>query len=106
MRGYTSVSQTVAMNMTTPNALRRGVEVQERRPRHRTERISDSGFLGTMRHDVTCRLPYCSRFLRRLSVQSEMETETFARTHAFATLVFAELLRSLGARSGVKAVWL
>jgi len=34
-----------------------------------------------------------------------METETFARTHAFATLVFAELLRSFAARSEVKSIW-
>jgi Ca2+-transporting ATPase len=34
-----------------------------------------------------------------------METETLARTHAFATLVFAELLRSFGARSEVKPIW-
>ena len=32
-------------------------------------------------------------------------TEEMARTHAFAVLVFAELLRSFGARSETKPVW-
>jgi Ca2+-transporting ATPase len=33
------------------------------------------------------------------------ETVEVARTHAFTTLVFAELLRSFGCRSEVKPVW-
>ena len=33
------------------------------------------------------------------------ETPELARTHAFAVLVFAELLRSFGARSETKPVW-
>ncbi len=33
------------------------------------------------------------------------ETVEMARTHAFAVLVFAELLRSFGARSETKPVW-
>ena len=34
-----------------------------------------------------------------------MESEEIARTQAFAVLVFAELLRSFGARSETKPVW-
>jgi Ca2+-transporting ATPase len=33
------------------------------------------------------------------------ETPELARTHAFAALVFAELLRSFGARSETKPLW-
>ena len=33
------------------------------------------------------------------------ETPELARTHAFATLVFAELLRSFGARSEARPIW-
>ena len=33
------------------------------------------------------------------------ETEEVARTQAFAVMVFAQLLRAFGARSGTKPVW-
>lgn len=35
----------------------------------------------------------------------QTETEELARTHAFAVLVFAELLRAFGCRSETKPVW-
>ncbi len=77
-------------------------DVMKRRPRPRSERITDRGFLGTMSFTgvLTAGVAFAV-YLYGL----ETETEAMARTHAFAVLVFAELLRSFGARSETKPIW-
>lgn len=77
-------------------------DVMERRPRRRFERITDGGFLGTML--LTGILTAGVAFAIYL-YGLKTETTDLARTHAFAVLVFAELLRSFGARSETKPVW-
>jgi len=77
-------------------------DVMKRRPRHRTERITDGGFLGTM---LLTGFLTAGVSLAVYLYGLKTETETLARTHAFATLVFAELFRSFGARSEVKPIW-
>ncbi len=77
-------------------------EVMKRGPRHRNERIADSGFLRSMLFTglLTAGVALAV-YLQALKTDSvEM-----ARTQAFAVLVFAELLRSFGARSETKPVW-
>lgn len=77
-------------------------DVMKRQPRRRSEPITSRGFLGMM---------FLTGFLTAgvaFSVylyQLKAGTEVMARTHAFAVLVFAELLRSFGARSETKSVW-
>ena len=68
-------------------------DVMKRRPRRRSERITDRGFLGTM--FLTGFLTAGVSFAVYL-YGLKTETEALARTHAFAVLVFAELLRSFG----------
>ncbi len=77
-------------------------DVMKRRPRPRSERITDRGFLGTMSFTgfLTAGVAFAV-YLYGL----KMETTEMARTHAFAALVFAELLRSFGARSETKPIW-
>jgi Ca2+-transporting ATPase len=77
-------------------------DVMKRRPRQRTARITDDGFLGTML--LTGILTAGVSFAVYL-YGLKTETEALARTHAFAVLVFAELLRSFGARSETKPIW-
>lgn len=77
-------------------------DVMKRRPRRRSERIADRRFLGTM--FLTGFLTAGVSFAVYL-YGLKTETEELARTHAFAVLVFAELLRSFGCRSEVKPVW-
>ncbi|HAB19193.1 MAG TPA: hypothetical protein DCE44_22495 [Verrucomicrobiales bacterium] len=76
--------------------------MMKRQPRHRSERITDRSFLGTM--FLTGFLTAGVAFAVYLYVL-KTGTEEMARTHAFAVLVFAELLRSFGARSETKPVW-
>ncbi len=77
-------------------------DVMKRRPRPRSERITDRGFLRTMSFTgfLTAGVAFAV-YLYGL----KMETVEMARTHAFAALVFAELLRSFGARSETKPIW-
>jgi Ca2+-transporting ATPase len=77
-------------------------DVMKRRPRRRSESITDRGFLRTMFFTgfLTAGVAFAVYFY---ALQSET-TET-ARGYAFAALVFAELLRSFGARSETKPVW-
>jgi Ca2+-transporting ATPase len=77
-------------------------DVMKRHPRGRSERITDGGFLGTMLLTglLTAGVSFAV-YLYGLNT----ETPELARTHAFAALVFAELLRSFGARSESKPVW-
>ncbi len=77
-------------------------DVMKRRPRRRSERITDRRFLGTM--FLTGFLTAGVSFAVYLYVLT-METAETARTYAFTVLVFAELLRSFGARSETKPVW-
>jgi Ca2+-transporting ATPase len=77
-------------------------DVMKRRPRRRDARITDGGFLGTML--LTGMLTAGVSFAVYL-YGLKTETVELARTHAFAALVFAELLRAFGARSEVKPLW-
>jgi len=77
-------------------------DVMNRQPRERSAKITDRGFLRTMAltgfltAGVTFAIYYCA--LKTGNAET-------ARTSAFAVLVFAELLRSFGARSETKPVW-
>jgi len=77
-------------------------EVMRQPPRTRRERITDRGFLGTMflTGILTAGVSF-GVYLYGL----RSETPEIARTHAFAALVFAELLRSFGARSETRRLW-
>ncbi|MDI1250348.1 MAG: cation transporting ATPase C-terminal domain-containing protein, partial [Lacunisphaera sp.] len=77
-------------------------DVMKRHPRHRTERLTDRGFLRTMA--FTGFLTAGVAFAVYYHGLQTGTTET-ARASAFAVLVFAELLRSFGARSETKPVW-
>jgi P-type Ca2+ transporter type 2C len=77
-------------------------DVMKRRPRARAEKITSGGFLSTML--LTGLLTAGVSFAVYL-YGLKTETLELARTHAFATLVFAELLRAFGARSETKPVW-
>jgi Ca2+-transporting ATPase len=77
-------------------------EVMKRHPRGRAERITDAGFLRTMAFTgiLTAGVAFAVYF-----VVSRTGTLEAARGSAFAVLVFAELLRSFGARSETLPVW-
>jgi P-type Ca2+ transporter type 2C len=77
-------------------------DVMKNRPRPRGESITGSGFFATMllTGSLTAGVAFAV-YLYGLRT----ETEEMARTHAFGVLVFAELLRSFGARSETKPVW-
>ncbi len=77
-------------------------DVMKRHPRGRAERITDGGFLGTMAFTglLTAGVAFAVYFY--VSRTGTLET---ARASAFSVLVFAELLRSFGARSETKPVW-
>lgn len=77
-------------------------DVMKRHPRHPSERITDRSFLRTM--FLTGFLTAGVAFAVYLYVL-KTGSEEMARTHAFAVLVFAELLRSFGARSETKPIW-
>ena len=77
-------------------------DVMKQPPRPRSERITDGGFLGTML--LTGFLTAGVAFAVYL-YGLRTETEEIARTQAFAVMVFAELLRSFGARSETRPVW-
>ncbi|MEQ1839435.1 MAG: cation-translocating P-type ATPase [Verrucomicrobiales bacterium] len=77
-------------------------DVMRQLPRARHERITDGGFLGTM--FIT------GFFTAGVSMAVylyafEKHGLEIARTHAFATLVFSELLRAFGARSETRPLW-
>jgi Ca2+-transporting ATPase len=77
-------------------------DVMHRQPRPRNARITDTGFLSTMFFTgvLTAGVAFAVYFYGLKS-----ETPELARTHAFAALVFAELLRSFGARSETLPIW-
>jgi len=77
-------------------------DVMARKPLARSEGITDTAFLGTMAVTgfLTAGVAFSVYFYTL-----RFGTPAGARTSAFAVLVFAELLRSLGARSATKPVW-
>jgi P-type Ca2+ transporter type 2C len=77
-------------------------DVMKRHPRLRSERITNRSFLRTM--FLTGFLTAGVAFVVYLAML-RTGTPEIARTYAFAVLVFAELLRSFGARSETKPVW-
>lgn len=77
-------------------------DVMQRRPRPRTESMTDRSFLRSML--LTGGLTAMLAFAVYLYILKTEPLET-ARTYAFTVLVFAELLRSFGARSETKQVW-
>ncbi|MEO5954069.1 MAG: cation-translocating P-type ATPase [Nitrospiraceae bacterium] len=77
-------------------------DVMKRRPRGRSESITDRGFLRTM--FFTGFLTAGVAFAVYVYALKAGTSET-ARASAFTVLVFAELLRSFGARSETKPVW-
>jgi Ca2+-transporting ATPase len=77
-------------------------DVMKRRPRRRSEKITDRGFLPAVA--LTGVLTAGVAFAVYVSVLRTGTTDT-ARTSAFTVLVFAELLRSFGARSETTPVW-
>jgi P-type Ca2+ transporter type 2C len=77
-------------------------DVMKRQPRRRSERITDRSFLRTM--FFTGFLTASVAFVVYFYVLQTGTTET-ARGSAFTVLVFAELLRSFGARSETTPVW-
>lgn len=77
-------------------------DVMRRSPRRRSERITDRSFLVTMVL-TGCLTAGVSFAVYLYGLRTG--TEETARTMAFATLVFAELLRAFGGRSETKPVW-
>ena len=77
-------------------------DVMKHQPRHQSERITNRSFLRTM--FLTGFLTAGVAFVVYLYMLKTGTPET-ARTYAFAVLVFAELMRSFGARSETKPVW-
>lgn len=77
-------------------------DVMSRKPRARTERITDRRFLSSMA--FTGVLTAGVTFAVYLAALRTGSVET-ARGSAFTVLVFAELLRSFGVRSETKPVW-
>ncbi|MGZ4983082.1 MAG: cation-translocating P-type ATPase, partial [Chthoniobacterales bacterium] len=77
-------------------------DVMKRAPRPGTERMTDGRFLNTML--LTGILTAAVSFAVYLHALRSGTIE-LARTYAFAALVFAELLRSFGARSAVRPIW-
>ena len=77
-------------------------DVMTRRPRERSERLTDRAFLRTMAWTgfLTAGVAFAVYFYALQTRSLEI-----ARSAAFAVLVFAELLRSFGARSETKPVW-
>nr|WP_043776420.1 cation-translocating P-type ATPase [Desulfomicrobium escambiense] len=76
--------------------------VMARRPRPRSESITDGGFFGGML--LTGVLTASVAFAAYLLALKADGFET-ARSWAFTVLVFAELLRSFGARSATRPIW-
>jgi Ca2+-transporting ATPase len=77
-------------------------DVMKQQPRARRERITDRGFLSRM--FLTGLLTGGVAFAVYIYALRS-ETPELARTHAFAALVFAELLRSFGVRSETRQLW-
>ena len=74
----------------------------KRKPRNRSEKITDRGFLGTMflTGCLTAGVSFAVYFYMLKTATPEI-----ARTYAFTVLVFEELIRAFGARSETKSIW-
>jgi P-type Ca2+ transporter type 2C len=79
-----------------------GSDVMKRHPRHRAQHLMDPAFVRTM--FLTGALTAGVAFAVYIYVL-RTQTPAAARGCAFAVLVFAELLRSFGARSETKPIW-
>lgn len=77
-------------------------DVMQRPPRRRSESITDRGFLRTMVGTGLLTAGVAFAVYYHALQTGSLEA---ARAAAFAVLVFAELLRSFGARSETKPVW-
>jgi Ca2+-transporting ATPase len=77
-------------------------DVMKRKPRHRSEKITDKKFLGMMFFTGILTAGTAFAVYAYMLQSSDVAT---ARTYAFTVLVFEELLRSFGARSETKPVW-
>ncbi len=77
-------------------------DAMKRRPRRKGQRLADRKFLSNML--VTGVLTASASFAVYL-YGLRTGSEELARTHAFAALVFAELLRAFSIRSESKPVW-
>jgi P-type Ca2+ transporter type 2C len=77
-------------------------DVMKRQPRPPSERLTNRSFLRTMALTgfLTAGVAFAVYFYTL-----KTQTVEVARTQAFTVLVFAELLRSFGARSETKPVW-
>ena len=77
-------------------------DVMKRRPRRRSDSITDAGFLRDMflAGFLTASVSFATYFYVLRTGNLEM-----ARASAFTVLVFAELLRSFGVRSETKLIW-
>jgi P-type Ca2+ transporter type 2C len=76
--------------------------VMERSPRPRNAAFIDRAFVGTM---ILTAFLTAGVAMGVYLYGLKYHDETMARTHAFAALVFAELLRSFGARSETVPIW-
>lgn len=76
--------------------------VMERSPRPRNAAFIDRAFVGTM---ILTAFLTAGVALGVYLYGLKFHDETSARTHAFAALVFSELLRSFGARSETVPIW-
>lgn len=79
-----------------------GADVMKQPPRPRHERITDQSFVTAMLVTgiLTAGVSFAAYFFALKSDGLEV-----ARTYAFTALVFAELLRSFGARSETQPLW-
>jgi Ca2+-transporting ATPase len=77
-------------------------DVMKRKPRRRSEKITDKKFLGMMFFTGVLTAGTAFAVYAYMLQVSDVAT---ARTYAFTVLVFEELLRSFGARSESKPIW-
>ncbi len=76
--------------------------VMKRKPRRREEKLTDRGFVGLM---IATGLLTSGVALAVYIYSLGRVSQEMARDHAFTALVYAELLRSFGARSETRSVW-
>lgn len=76
--------------------------VMKRKPRRREEKLTDRGFVGLM---IATGLLTSGVALAVFAYSLGRYSQEMARDHAFTALVYAELLRSFGARSETRSLW-
>jgi Ca2+-transporting ATPase len=77
-------------------------DVMKRKPRRREEKLTDRGFVTLM---IATGLLTSGVALAVYLYSLGRFSQEMARDHAFTALVYAELLRSFGARSESRAMW-